>query len=80
MTSMPAITPEIVMKSQISTATTPKMAPITGRNARIFKAIAEADVNIRMIDQGSSELNIIIAVDECDFEKAMNAIYHEYVN
>ena len=51
-----------------------------GTAARIFKAIAEADVNIRMIDQGSSELNIIIAVDECDFEKAMNAIYHEYVN
>lgn len=51
-----------------------------GTAARIFKAIAEADVNIRMIDQGSSELNIIIAVDEVDFEKAMNAIYHEYVN
>ncbi|MBR2473507.1 MAG: aspartate kinase [Clostridia bacterium] len=51
-----------------------------GTAARIFKAIAEADVNIRMIDQGSSELNIIIAVDECDFEKAMNAIYHEYVS
>jgi aspartate kinase len=51
-----------------------------GTAARIFKAIAEADVNIRMIDQGSSELNIIVGVDECDFEKAMNAIYHEYVN
>lgn len=50
-----------------------------GTAARVFKAIAEADVNIRMIDQGSSELNIIIAVDECDFEKAMNSIYNEYV-
>lgn len=51
-----------------------------GTAARVFGSIAKADVNIRMIDQGSSELNIIIAVDECDFEKAMNAIYHEYVN
>lgn len=51
-----------------------------GTAARVFGAIAKADVNIRMIDQGSSELNIIIGVDECDFEKAMNAIYHEYVN
>jgi aspartate kinase len=50
-----------------------------GTAARIFGSIAKADVNIRMIDQGSSELNIIIGVDECDFEKAMNAIYHEYV-
>jgi len=49
-----------------------------GTAARVFKAIADADVNIRMIDQGSSELNIIIGINENDFEKAMNAIYNAF--
>ncbi len=51
-----------------------------GTAARVFKAIADADVNIRMIDQGSCELNIIVGVGDCDFERAVNAIYHEFVN
>lgn len=51
-----------------------------GTAARIFKTIAESDVNIRMIDQGSCELNIIIGVVEEDFAAAMNAIYHEFSN
>ena len=46
----------------------------------MFKAVADAGINIRMIDQGSSELNIIIGVDEADFEKAMRAIYAEFVS
>ena len=50
-----------------------------GTAARVFKAIAEKDINIRMIDQGSSELNIIIGVEEHDLEKALTAIYHEFV-
>ncbi len=50
-----------------------------GTAARIFKALAGADVNIRMIDQGSSEYNIIICVEEPDFEKAVRAIYEEFV-
>ncbi len=50
-----------------------------GTAARVFKAIAEADINIRMIDQGSSELNIIVGVNEDDLEAAMNAIYAEFV-
>jgi len=50
-----------------------------GTAARVFKAIAEADINIRMIDQGSSELNIIIGVNEDDLETAMKAIYAEFV-
>lgn len=50
-----------------------------GTAARIFKAVAEANVNIRMIDQGSSELNIIIGVDEVDFEAALHGIYKEFV-
>lgn len=50
-----------------------------GTAARVFKAIADSDVNIRMIDQGSSELNIIIGVNENDFQKALCGIYKEFV-
>ena len=53
------------------------MARSKGLAARIFSAIAKADINIRMIDQGSSELNIIIGVDEEDYEKAIRSIYEE---
>ena len=49
-----------------------------GTAAKVFKAIADADVNVRMIDQGSSELNIIIGVNDSDFEKAMQAIYNAF--
>ena len=55
------------------------MVKSKGTAARVFKAISAADVNIRMIDQGSSELNIIIGVEEHDLDKALNAIYHEFV-
>ena len=48
-----------------------------GTAARIFKALADADINIRMIDQGSSELNIIVGVEESDYENAIRAIYRE---
>ena len=54
------------------------MVKAKGTALRIFKAIADVGVNIRMIDQGSSELNIIIGVDEADFETAMRAIYQEF--
>ena len=49
-----------------------------GTAARILTAVAKSDINIRMIDQGSSELNIIIGVDDCDFEEALRAIYAEF--
>ncbi len=55
------------------------MVKAKGIAARIFGAISAADVNIRMIDQGSCELNIIIGVDENDFETALKAIYNEFV-
>ena len=45
-----------------------------GIAARVFAAVAAAEVNIRMIDQGSSELNIIIGVDEADYERAVRGI------
>ena len=48
-------------------------------SAGVFTALAEENVNIRMIDQGSSELNIIVGIDEVDYEKALNAIYNEFV-
>lgn len=50
-----------------------------GTAARIFSSLAEAGINIRMIDQGSSEMNIIIGVDEDDFENAVRSIYHSYM-
>ena len=55
------------------------MVMAKGTAARVFNACGNAGVNIRMIDQGSSELNIIIGVVEEDFEKALSAIYHEFV-
>jgi len=54
------------------------MASRQGTAATLFGALAKAGINIRMIDQGSSELNIIIAVDSKDYEKAINAIYHAF--
>lgn len=51
-----------------------------GTAARIFEALSRADINIKMIDQGSSELNIIIGVKNTDFENAISAIYNIFVN
>ncbi len=55
------------------------MASRLGTAATVFTALADAHINIRMIDQGSSELNIIIGVDTFDYEKAINAIYYAFV-
>lgn len=55
------------------------MVKSKGTAARVFDAISNAGVNIRMIDQGSSELNIIVGVEENDLNAAMNAIYREFV-
>lgn len=54
------------------------MIKAKGTAARVFKSISDANINIRMIDQGSSELNIIIGVDEKDYEATLNAIYKEF--
>ena len=54
------------------------MVRTKGTAARVFSAVANAGVNIRMIDQGSSELNIIIGVNDGDFERAMRAIYEAF--
>ena len=55
------------------------MKSARGTAAILFTALAEARVNIKMIDQGSSELNIIIGVTEEDFEVAMRAIYDAFI-
>lgn len=55
------------------------MKSTRGTAGRIFSALAHANVNVRMIDQGSSELNIIIGVSNSDFENAIRAIYNIFV-
>lgn len=55
------------------------MKSTRGTAGRIFSALAHANVNVRMIDQGSSELNIIIGVSDDDFENAIRAIYKIFV-
>jgi len=55
------------------------MASTPGMARKLFTALAEAKVNVRMIDQGSSELNIIVGVEADDFETAVRAIYAAFV-
>lgn len=55
------------------------MRRMRGTAGRIFSALAHAHVNVKMIDQGSSELNIIIGVENRDFEVAIKAIYDIFV-
>ncbi|MBP3901434.1 MAG: aspartate kinase [Blautia sp.] len=55
------------------------MKSTRGTAGRIFSALAHANVNVKMIDQGSSELNIIIGVENRDFESAVKAIYDIFV-
>jgi aspartate kinase len=55
------------------------MRKARGTAAKIFTALAQSKINVKMIDQGSSELNIIIGVAEEDFEEATRAIYNIFV-
>lgn len=55
------------------------MKSTRGTAGRIFSALAHANVNVKMIDQGSSELNVIIGVSNEDFETAIQAIYDIFV-
>lgn len=55
------------------------MRKARGTAGRIFDALAQAKINVRMIDQGSSELNIIIGVNDEDFKEAVKAIYNIFV-
>ena len=55
------------------------MASRRGVSAKLFTALAGADVNVRMIDQGSSEMNIIVGIENKDFEASIRAIYEAFV-
>ncbi len=55
------------------------MRATRGTAGRIFAALSHANINVKMIDQGSSELNIIIGVRNEDFERAVKAIYDIFV-
>ena len=55
------------------------MKSTRGTAGRIFSALSHANVNVKMIDQGSSELNIIIGVANSDFDNAIKAIYDIFV-
>ena len=54
------------------------MSHRVGIAARLFTALANAKVNVRVIDQGASEINIIVGVEAADFERAVNAIYSTF--
>lgn len=55
------------------------MSSKKGVSATLFAALAEAEINIRLIDQGSSEMNIIVGVLNKDFENAIRAIYNAFI-
>lgn len=54
------------------------MSHQAGTAAKVFMALATADINVKMIDQGSSEINIIVGVSTADLEKAISVIYHAF--
>ncbi len=56
------------------------MAKRSGTAAKLFNALASQGINIKMIDQGSSELNIIIGVNNCDYENCIRTIYNAFIN
>ncbi len=56
------------------------MARRPGVAAKVFSALAESGINVRMIDQGSSEINIILGVETKDFESSVRAIYRAFVS
>lgn len=55
------------------------MHKVKGTASRVCKSLSDASVNIRMIDQGSSEMNIIVAVENSDYNTAIAALYKEFV-
>ncbi len=54
------------------------MSSSVGTSARLFKAMAEAGINVKMIDQGTSELNVVVGVKDDDYESCIKAIYKEF--
>ena len=56
------------------------MARTPGIAAKLFTALGREGINVRMIDQGSSEINIIVGIENEDMEDAVMAIYHAFVD
>ncbi len=50
----------------------------SGTSGRLFNALGQSGINIRMISQGSAELNIIVGVDNADFERAVTCLYQTF--
>lgn len=57
-----------------------RMKNTRGTVARVFAAMAHARINVKLIDQGSSELNVIIGVSENDLPEAIRRIYDMFIN
>ena len=55
------------------------MKSTCGVASTIFGSLAKENINIKMIDQGSSEINVVLAVAEHDYERTINAIYNAFV-
>jgi len=70
---------EITDKISIVAAVGRKMAFKPGTSGRLFAALGQNGINIRMISQGPDELNIIVGVNNDDFENAVRVIYHSFV-
>ena len=56
-----------------------RMAFRPGVSGKVFAALGEAGINIRMINQGPDELNIIFGVDNRDFAEAIRVLYNSFV-
>jgi aspartate kinase len=56
------------------------MSHRTGIAAKLFTALSDAKVNVRVIDQGASEINIMVGVEESDYERAVQAVYTAFAN
>ena len=56
------------------------MSHSIGVAGRVFTSLAKANVNVRVINQGASEVNIIVGVAPEEFERAVQALYEEFVN
>jgi len=56
------------------------MARTPGIAAKLFTALGNNGINVRMIDQGSSEINIIVGIENDDMEEAVRAIYYAFVD
>ncbi|PJI08078.1 MULTISPECIES: aspartate kinase [Clostridium] len=66
--------PNMALISTVGTG----MAKTKGTAAKIFSALAKENINIRMIDQGSSEINVTVGIETADFEKAVKSIYNAF--